>query len=129
MQMDILNDALEKIRSYEARGKKEVIVHPTSSLIFNVLSALQKSQYIGEVERIEDGRGGKFRIQLLGRINKTGVIKPRFPIKVNDIIDAEKHYLPAYGFGILVLSTPQGVMSQEEALEKHTGGRLLAYVF
>lgn len=129
MQMDILNDALEKIRSYEARGKKEVIVHPTSSLIFNVLSALQKSQYIGEVERIEDGRGGKFRIQLLGRINKTGVIKPRFPIKVNEIIDAEKHYLPAYGFGILVLSTPQGVMSQEEALEKHTGGRLLAYVF
>lgn len=129
MQMDILNDALEKIRSYEARGKKEVIVHPTSSLIFNVLSALQKSQYIGEVERIEDGRGGKFRIQLLGRINKTGVIKPRFPIKVNEIINAEKHYLPAYGFGILVLSTPQGVMSQEEALEKHTGGRLLAYVF
>ena len=129
MQMDILNDALEKIRSYESRGKKEVIVHPTSNLIFNVLSALQKSQYVGEVERIEDGRGGKFRIQLLGRINKTGVIKPRFPIKVNEINDAEKHYLPAYGFGILVLSTPHGVMSQEEALEKHTGGRLLAYVF
>jgi small subunit ribosomal protein S8 len=129
MQMDILNDALEKIRSYESRGKKEVIVHPTSNLIFNVLSALQKSQYIGEVEKIEDGRGGKFRIQLLGRINKAGVIKPRFPIKVNEIINAEKHYLPAYGFGILVLSTPHGVMSQEEALEKHTGGRLLAYVF
>ena len=129
MQMDILNDALEKMRSYESRGKKEVIIHPTSNLIFNVLSALQKSQYVGEVERIEDGRGGKFRVQLLGRINKAGVIKPRFPIKVSEINNAEKHYLPAYGFGILVLSTPHGVMSQEEAMEKHTGGRLLAYVF
>ena len=104
MQMDILNDALEKIKSYENRGKKEVILKPISNLIFDVLSTLQKAQYIGEVERIEDGRGGLFKVQLLGRINKCQVIKPRFPIKVSDMNDAEKQYLPAVGFGILVFT-------------------------
>lgn len=129
MQMDILNDALVKIRHYEELGKKEVILHPTSNLLQNVLGTLQKHHYIGEVEKIEDGRGGKFLVQLLGRINKTAVIRPRFPIKVTQVIDFEKKYLPAIGFGILVLSTPKGVMSQIEATELHTGGRLLAYVY
>ncbi|MCY3413784.1 MAG: 30S ribosomal protein S8 [Candidatus Heimdallarchaeota archaeon] len=127
--MDILNDALIKIRHYEQLGKKEVLLQPTSNLLQNVLSTLQKHHYIGEVERIEDGKGGKFLVQLLGRINKTAVIKPRFPVKVSNILKYEKKYLPASDFGILVLSTPKGVMSQNEAIEQHVGGRLLAYVY
>ncbi len=129
MQMDVLNDALVKIYHYEQAGRKEVLLHPTSNLLQNVLATLQKNHYIGEVERIEDGRGGKFLVQLLGRINKTAVIKPRFPIKVSQVLDFEKKYLPAADFGILVLSTPKGVMSQHEAIKLHTGGRLLAYVY
>lgn len=129
MQLDILNDALSKIRSYEARGKKEVILKPTSNLVQNVLSTLQKANYIGEVERLDDGRGGKFKVQLLGRINKCAVIRPRFPMKKDDMIKFEKQYLPAVNFGILILTTPNGVMSQIEAHDKGIGGRLLAYCY
>lgn len=129
MQMDPLADSLAKIKAYEEMGKKEVILQPTSNVIENVLATLQKAHYLGEVERIEDGRGGKFRVQLLGRINKCAIIRPRFPIKVKDVIKFEKHYLPAVGFGILVLTTPKGVMSQVEAHERGIGGRLLAYVY
>jgi len=129
MQMDPLVDALTKIRAYEERRRKEVIIRPTSNLIQDVLATLQKSQYIGEVERIEDGRGGKFRVQLLGRINKCAGIRPRFSVKYAEIFDYEKKYLPAVNFGILVLTTPEGVMSQVEAHEKGIGGRLLAYVY
>lgn len=129
MQMDILNDALVKIHHYEQLGRKEVLLTPTSNLLQNVLATLQKHHYIGEVERIEDGKGGKFLVQLLGRINKTAVIKPRFPIKVTQVQEFEKRFLPAVDFGILVLSTAKGVMSQNEARENHIGGRLLAYVY
>lgn len=128
-QMDPLGDALIKIRHYEQIGKKEVVIKPTSNLLLNVLSTLQKHHYIGEFERIDDGRGGKFLVQLLGRINKTAAIRPRFPVKVGQIVQMEKKYLPAVDFGILVLSTPNGVMSQNEAMENHVGGRLLAYVY
>jgi small subunit ribosomal protein S8 len=129
MQMDPLVDALTKIRAYEERRRKEVILSPTSSVIQDVLATLQKAQYIGEVERIEDGRGGKFRVQLLGRINKCAGIRPRFPVKFSEITEYEKKYLPAVDFGILVLTTPEGVMSQTEAHDKGIGGRLLAFVY
>jgi len=37
--------------------------------------------------------------------------------------------LPARDFGLLVLSSNQGVVSHREAREKKIGGRLLAYVY
>ncbi len=129
MQMDPLADALAKIKAYEERGRKEVILQPTSNVIENVLATLQKTQYLGEVERIEDGRGGKFKVQLLGRINRCAVIRPRYPIGTHEFAKFEKQYLPAAGFGILVLTTPEGVMSQVEAHDRGIGGRLLAYVY
>jgi|TARA_B100002019_G_scaffold128074_1_gene110214 small subunit ribosomal protein S8 len=129
MQMDPLVDALTKIRAYENRRRKEVIISPTSTVIHDVLATLQKSQYIGEVEKIEDGRGGKFKVQLLGRINKCAGIRPRFPVKHGELLEYEQKFLPAVNFGILVLTTPEGVMSQIEANEKGIGGRLLAYVY
>lgn len=129
MLMDPLANALSKIRSYEERGKKEVILSPTSNIIENVLAALQKASYVGEVEKIEDGRGGKFRVQLLGRINRCAVVRPRYPVKNKDFASFEKKYLPAANFGILVISTPEGVMSQIDAHEKGIGGRILAYVY
>ena len=71
----------------------------------------------------------KFKVELLGRINKIGVIKPRKPVKIKKIEIEEKNYLPAVNFGLILLSTSQGVMSHIEAKERHIGGRLLVYVY
>ena len=126
---DPLADCLSTIYNCEMRHKKECIVYPASKLIGRVLQVMQKHGYIGEFEYIDDGRGGKFRIQLLGRINKCGVIKPRFPTSVKEIESFSMKYLPARDMGIVILTTPQGVMSHKEALERKVGGRLLAYVY
>ena len=85
--------------------------------------------YIGEFEFIDDGRSGKFRVQLLGRINICGVIKPRFPVKVNEIKTWEKRFLPSKDIGVLIVSTPIGVISHREAKESKIGGRLLAFIY
>jgi small subunit ribosomal protein S8 len=106
-----------------------VIINPRSKLIGTVLHILQANGYIGSFESIDDGRQGKFRVQLLGRINKIGVIKPRKPVKIKKIEVEEKNYLPAVNFGLILLSTSQGVMSHIEAKERHIGGRLLVYVY
>ncbi len=126
---DPLAGCLSTIMNSEMRNKHECIVSPASKLIGEVLKVMQRHGYIGEFEFIDDGRSGKFRIQLLGRINKCGVIKPRFPVKVKEIEFFEERYLPARDVGILILSTPHGVISHKDALQKHTGGRLLAYVY
>ena len=102
---------------------------PASKLASEVLRTMQRHHYIGEFEYIDDGLSGKFRIQLLGRIGKCGVISPRFAVKKSEYVDWERRYLPAVGVGILIVSTPQGVISHEEAKEKGLGGRLLGYVY
>lgn len=129
MQMDTLADALTSILNAEKTGKKTVTVKPASKTIANVLRTIQRAGYLGELEYIENNRGGMFDIQLLGRINKCGVIKPRFPIQKDKFEDEERAYLPARGFGILVITTSEGVMTHEDAKEKNIGGRLLAYIY
>ncbi|RLE82634.1 MAG: 30S ribosomal protein S8 [Thermoprotei archaeon] len=129
VMMDTLANALATIMNNEMRGHKECIIHPASKLIANVLRVMQKEGYIGEFEYIDDGRGGKFRVQLLGRINKCGVIKPRFSTKKNEYEKWERQHLPARDIGILIVSTPQGVMSHKDAKNRGLGGVLLAYVY
>ena len=85
--------------------------------------------YIGEFERIDDGNAGRFRIQLMGRTNKCGVIKPRFPVRRDGFEKYEKRFLPAYNYGILIVTTPAGVMTHQDAKDRGIGGRLLVYVY
>jgi len=127
--MDPLANALSNIINRERIGRKECVISPASKLIANTLRIMQKAGYVGEFEYIDDGRAGKFRVQLLGRINKCGVIKPRYPVKYKDIDKWESEFLPSKDFGILVVTTPLGVMTHIEAKEKKIGGRLLAYVY
>jgi small subunit ribosomal protein S8 len=90
---------------------------------------MQLNGYVGEFEFIDDGRSGKFKIQLLGRVNKCGAVRPRFSVGMNDLERWEKEFLPSREVGILVISTSKGVLSHKEALEKRIGGKLLAYVY
>ena len=129
MLLDSLADALSCIKNAEAVSKKYVVINPRSKMIGTSLRILQSYGYIGEYEAIDDGRHGKFKVQLLGRINKIGVIKPRRPVKLRNIEEAEKLYLPAINFGILLVSTSKGIMSHIDAKKQHIGGRLLAYVY
>jgi small subunit ribosomal protein S8 len=126
---NVLANLFASLQNAEMRNKKECMVIPASSLASEVLKVLQKRKYIGEFEFIDDGVGGKLRVQLLGKINRCGVISPRFPVKALKLVDWEHRYLPAFAVGTLIVSTPQGVMSHAEAQEKNLGGRLVGYVY
>jgi small subunit ribosomal protein S8 len=126
---NVLASMFASLQNSEMRRKKEALVVPASNLASEVLKVLQRRRYIGEFEVIDDGIMGKLRIQLLGRINRCRVISPRFPVKVSDYAWWESRFLPAVGVGILIVSTPQGVMSHTDAEEKNLGGRLLGFVY
>jgi small subunit ribosomal protein S8 len=126
---DILANLFSTMYNNEMRNKKECLIVPSSNLAVKVLRTMQNSKYIGEFETIDDGVSGKIRIQLLGRINRCGVISPRFAVKYREFGRWERQYLPAVGIGVLIVSTPQGVMSHKEAQDKEIGGRLIGYVY
>jgi len=127
--MDTLANGLTAIMNNELRNKRDCVISPASKLLGRVLRVLQLNGFIGEFEFIDDGRAGKFKIQLLGRVNKCGAIKPRYSVSADGFENWEKTFLPAKDVGILVVSTPLGVISHKEANGKNVGGRLLAYVY
>jgi small subunit ribosomal protein S8 len=127
--LDPLANALSTISNNERRHKRECLVWPASKLMGQVLRVMQKNGYIGEFEYIDDGRSGKFRIQLLGRINSCAVVKPRYSVKSDRLEDWEKRFLPSKEVGLLIVSSPGEVISQRDAKERKVGGRLLAYVY
>ncbi|EER31791.1 40S ribosomal protein S22 [Candida tropicalis MYA-3404] len=85
--------------------------------------------YIGEFEYIDDHRSGKIVVQLNGRLNKCGVIQPRFNVKINDIERWTDNLLPARQFGYVILTTSAGIMDHEEARRKHVSGKILGFVY
>jgi len=80
-------------------------------------------------EFVDDGKSGKFKIELKGKIIDCNVIKPRFSVRLDGFEKYEKRFLPAKSFGILIITTPKGVMDHNKAKELRVGGKLLAYVF
>ncbi|MBI2151952.1 30S ribosomal protein S8 [Candidatus Woesearchaeota archaeon] len=126
---DPLAAALAKILNAEKVGKREVLIKPASKMIKTVLGLLNEHSYLGNFEEINDEKGGLLKVNLLGNINKCGVIKPRFSTKHNVFEKWEKRYLPAKDFGIILITTPQGIMTHLQAKEKNLGGKLLVYCY
>ena len=94
-----------------------------------VVGCALRAGYIGEFELIDDKRSGKIVVQLIGRINKAGVISPRFDLALSDMEKWTSYLLPSGQFGHLVLTTSYGIMDHQEAIRKHTGGKILGYFY
>ncbi|MEM4756003.1 MAG: 30S ribosomal protein S8 [Candidatus Woesearchaeota archaeon] len=126
---DTLANALSMLNQYDSMGKTTLRVQPVSSLIERVFRLLHENHYVGSYTLSTYGGHPSIVLQLLGRINKCGVIKPRFSVTVADYQKYEQRYLIAKDFGILIVSTPNGLMTHKEAIKKKLGGKLIAYCY
>ena len=129
MLNDPLANALSAMKNAEIKGKGSCKIQPSSKLIGGVLHLLKDKGYIGEFQFVDDGKAGVFQVNLKGNINNCGVIKPRYPIKRDELDKWESRYLPAQHFGLLILTTTMGIISQDDAKVNGIGGKLLAYVY
>ncbi|XP_055114799.1 small ribosomal subunit protein uS8-like [Symphalangus syndactylus] len=129
--MNILADALKSINKAEKQGKcqvlnrlsSKVIVHP----IVQFLTIMMKHGYTGKSEITDDHRAGKTVVNLTGRLNKYGVISPRFDVQLKDPEKWQNNLLPSHQFGFTVLTTSAGIIDHEEARRKHIRGKILRF--
>ncbi len=128
---DPLGDMLTRIRNGQRVGKSKINA-PASKLRSNVLEVLKREGYIRGYRRHEQRPGiaeleielkyhdGNPVIQEISRISRPG---QRVYSRIKE--------LPLYynGLGITILSTPRGVMSDQEARAANVGGEVLCRVF
>ncbi|XP_055482141.1 40S ribosomal protein S15a-like, partial [Psammomys obesus] len=119
--MNDLADALKSINNAEKRGKLHVPFRPYSKVIVQFLTVMMKQAYIGEFEIIDDHKAGKIAVNLTGRMNKHGVISPRFDVQLKDLEKWQNNLLPSCQFGFILLTTSAGIMDHEKARGTHTG--------
>nr|KJB55922.1 hypothetical protein B456_009G101300 [Gossypium raimondii] len=131
VRVSVLNDALKSMYNAEKRGKRQVMIRPSSKVIIKFLLVMQKHGYIGEFEYVDDHRAGKIVVELNGRLNKCGVISPRFDVGVKEIevVFAEVKKSLLWYFGYIVLTTSAGIMDHEEARRKNVGGKVLGFFY
>ncbi|KAJ0566609.1 putative ribosomal protein S8 [Helianthus annuus] len=129
VRVSVLNDALKSMYNAEKRGKRQVMIRPSSKVIIKFLMVMQKHGYIGEFEYVDDHRSGKIVVELNGRLNKCGVISPRFDVGVKEIEPWTARLLPSRQFGYIVLTTSAGIMDHEEARRKNVGGKVLGFFY
>ena len=128
---DPLGDMLTRIRNGQKAGKA-TIVSPASKARASVLEVLKREGYIRGYQRdgAEDG-GMELRIELkyheghpvirdIARVSRPG---RRVYSKVDELPRVFN------GLGISILSTPRGVMSDNEARAANVGGEVLCRVF
>jgi small subunit ribosomal protein S8 len=115
---DPLGDMLTRIRNGQ-QAKKDSVLTPASKLRTRVLDVLQREGYIrGYIElKYFEGRPA---IQHVSRVSKPG-----------RRVYAGSKELPRVrnGLGIMIVSTPKGVLSDAEARDQNVGGEVLAEVF
>jgi len=128
MMADHLADALNTIKTHEHVGLTRCKVRGTK-LVGQILRLLKEHKYLKDYKLVDDGRGGHFQVELEGRINDCGVITPRASVRRAELAIKEQQFIPGFGVGLLILSTPGGIMTNMEAEKSRIGGRLLAYVY
>ena len=129
VRMSALADCLKTISSAEKRGKRQVLIRPASKVVIKFLQVMQKNGYIGEFEVLDDHRAGKIVINLIGRLNKCGIISPHFDCPYHNIEQWVQNILPSRGFGHIVMTTTFGIMTHEDARRKQTGGKVLGFFY
>ncbi|KAK9812025.1 hypothetical protein WJX73_009778 [Symbiochloris irregularis] len=129
VRISVMHDALKTMYNAEKKGKKQVLIRPSSKVVIKFLQVMMKHGYISEFEFVDDHRAGKIVVELNGRINKCGVISPRYNISHNDIEAWVARLLPSRLFGKIVLTTSGGIMDHDEARRKKVGGKVIGFFY
>ncbi len=131
MMTDPLADMLTRIRNGQ-QARKSAVLSPASKLRGSVLDVLKREGYIRGYSKAESDTGKPaFSIELKYQEGRPVIAELHRVSKPGRRVYSGIKDLPRYygGLGISILSTPRGVLSDNEARQQNVGGEVLCRVF
>ena len=127
MTTDPIADMLTRIRNGINSGKTEIIV-PYSKLKASIAEILQANGYLGKVTVAQEGSFKQLVLQLNGDSQPESLVRVSKPGRR---IYAKANEIPSVrtGRGIVIVSTPAGIMTGKDARNKGVGGELICKVY
>lgn len=125
MSQDIVSDALNMMMNAKRSRKNSIKLKRYSNFLFNVLEIAKNVGYVKSYEVDKE----KKILSVEFSLNKCEAIKPRFNVTNEEIEKYVRRYLPARDFGIIIISTSKGLMTNAKTMENKLGGSLIAYFY
>lgn len=122
---------LTRIRNANTAAHETVDI-PASKVKAAIAQILKDEGFIEGFERVAEGPQGKLRISLRYGQDKERIITGLRRISRPGLrIYSSKSTIPRVlgGLGLVILSTPQGIMSGKVARKLGVGGEVLAYIW
>ncbi len=127
---DPIADMLTRIRNAVAVKKPEVVL-PYSKLKFNLAKILQAESYIGKVDKVKNGKFDEIRIELKYNNRGPAIRRIQRVSRPGQRVYVSGKELPRVlnGYGIAILSTSQGIMTNKQARKQKIGGELMCEIW
>jgi len=130
MMTDPIADMLTRIRNAQL-SRRAIVEMPTSKVKKAIAEILSKENYVGKVEEVEVTPVSKLVIEL-----KYNGRQPQIKSLVRDSKPGHRKYRKAdelprilNGYGISIVSTSQGLMTNTEARKLGIGGEIICSVY
>lgn len=126
--MDPIADMITIINNAQAVGKKQIVVFPYSNFKFEVLDLLKREGFIEDVQKkgrlagkriivdLKYDEDGKPMIEKIRKISKQG---QRIYSPISKVRSVRS------GYGVSVISTSKGLMTNKEARKQKVGGEVI----
>ncbi|HPA25666.1 MAG TPA: 30S ribosomal protein S8 [bacterium] len=139
MNTDPIADMLTRIRNGQKVRKPEVVL-PFSNFKFNIAKVLAQNNWLGQVETVEpiidkkkknNSQFKQIKIELLYQNKQAKITAINRVSKPGRRIYVTHENLPIVrnNYGLAIISTPQGILSNKEAKKLGLGGEVICEVY
>ncbi len=119
---DTIADMLTRLRNASKRGYKTVLI-PVSKFKLEICRKLKEGNFLRQYYHDEKKRIIKADIKYYNKTSSLREIR-----KISAYLKASEIKKKCFGKHLYLISTPQGLLNNHEALQKNVGGKLICSV-
>jgi len=123
-------DALTIIRNASRSNKEDAII-PYSNMLNGIMGILKEEDYIDNFKVLDVGSSKNIKVYLKYKGKKKAITQLKKVSRPGRRVYVDKESIPNVlsGYGIAIISTSKGIISNTEAKKIGIGGEVICYVW